>query len=130
MNVLLVEDSPTQAILTSADLMKISSEIEVQTAKTIREATRATATQKYDLIVLDVTLPDGSGVELCRTFKKDAATKSIPIVMFSAERLTDLRRDAMAAGAEYCVTKGDTGTMTLNLIVTTILKRAGRAKAS
>ncbi|WPU92863.1 response regulator [Mucilaginibacter sabulilitoris] len=39
-----------------------------------------------DLIVLDIMLPDGDGVEICRQLKEDAATAHIPVLLMSAHR--------------------------------------------
>lgn len=127
MNILLVEDSATQAALTTQELSQINSAINIERAASVREAHKATLLGKFDLIILDVTLPDGSGLEVCRALKSNESTQRIPIVLFSAERLSDLRRDAYAAGADYCITKGDTGGMTLSLLVSTIFRRAARS---
>lgn len=40
------------------------------------------ATQKIDLIVLDVMLPDGSGLDMCRTLRGERST--IPIILLTA----------------------------------------------
>ena len=37
-----------------------------------------------DLVLLDVHLPDGNGFDVCRKLKANAATSTIPIVMFSS----------------------------------------------
>jgi two-component system phosphate regulon response regulator PhoB len=37
-----------------------------------------------DLILLDVMLPDGNGIELCHELKTDTETSSIPIIIMSA----------------------------------------------
>lgn len=39
---------------------------------------------KADLIILDVRLPDGSGIELSRSLKSSASTANIPIIVMSA----------------------------------------------
>jgi DNA-binding response OmpR family regulator len=36
------------------------------------------------LFILDVMLPDGNGLEVCRVLKADAATSTIPIMVMSA----------------------------------------------
>jgi DNA-binding response OmpR family regulator len=130
MKILLVEDSPTQAALTTQELSQINSAIDIERAMTVREATMATLLRKFDLIILDVSLPDGNGLDVCRTLKGNESTQRVPIVLFSAERLSDLRRDAYAAGADYCITKGDTGGMTLSLLVSTIFRRASRSSVA
>jgi two-component system phosphate regulon response regulator PhoB len=37
-----------------------------------------------DLLIMDVMLPDGSGPEVCRSLKADAATRQVPVLMMSA----------------------------------------------
>ncbi|MDQ7947411.1 MAG: response regulator [Pedobacter sp.] len=37
-----------------------------------------------DLIVLDVMLPDGNGMDICAKLKRDAKTHDIPVMMMSA----------------------------------------------
>jgi DNA-binding response OmpR family regulator len=41
-------------------------------------------TNEVDLILLDVQLPDGNGIDLCRDLKNSELTKHIPIVVMSA----------------------------------------------
>lgn len=36
------------------------------------------------LFILDVRLPDGDGLEVCRVLKSDASTKAIPVMVMSA----------------------------------------------
>ena len=42
-------------------------------------------TQRPDLILLDVILPDKDGQEICRFIKRDEATRDIPIIMLTAK---------------------------------------------
>ncbi len=39
-----------------------------------------------DLYLLDVMLPDGDGIELCKELKKDSRTANIPVIMVSAHQ--------------------------------------------
>jgi len=50
-----------------------------------REALTVVPEQRPDLVLLDLMLPDVSGVEICRKLKGDAATRDIPIVMVTAK---------------------------------------------
>lgn len=56
-----------------------------------------------DLFILDVMLPDGNGLEVCKLLKSDQTTKSIPILMMSAH--ADLPEMTSACTAEEYVTK-------------------------
>ena len=50
-----------------------------------RDAIGAVTEHRPDLVLLDLMLPDVSGVEICRRLKGNAATKDIPIVMVTAK---------------------------------------------
>src|SRR6478735_10962567 len=50
-----------------------------------RDAIAAVADQHPDLVLLDLMLPDVSGVEVCRRLKGDPATRDLPIVMVTAK---------------------------------------------
>lgn len=42
-----------------------------------------------DLILLDVMLPDGNGIEICKRLKSDSHTSHIPIVLMSANSMNN-----------------------------------------
>ncbi len=50
-------------------------------ARTLREARDYWKTQSYDLLILDVTLPDGSGFDFCREVRQ---TSKVPIIFLTA----------------------------------------------
>jgi DNA-binding response OmpR family regulator len=41
--------------------------------------------EKPDMILLDINLPDMSGMEVCRNLKSDAATRHIPVMMLTGQ---------------------------------------------
>src|SRR6185312_6247343 len=51
----------------------------------VRDALAAVAEHRPDLVLLDLMLPDVSGIEICRRIKSAPATKDIPIVMVTAK---------------------------------------------
>ena len=67
-DVLVVEDAPEFAQMVTAILRKGGHR--VRTATTIADAVEALAATAPDLIVLDLTLPDGDGLDLCRTIRE------------------------------------------------------------
>ena len=50
-----------------------------------REALTAVADARPDLLLLDLMLPDVTGIEVCRKLKGDNATREIPIIMVTAK---------------------------------------------
>jgi len=54
---------------------------QVDIARTVKEAVALYEDQKYDLLVLDLTLPDGTGFEIC---KKVRLYSTVPIIFLTA----------------------------------------------
>jgi len=52
-----------------------------------------------DLVVLDIGLPDMSGLEVNRRLKKIPATSAIPVLLFTVRSELDLVNKALASGA-------------------------------
>ena len=79
---------------------------EIVAAATCAEARRVAAEQHPDLVLLDVMLPDGDGVEVCRHVKADPATRGTFVVMLSGERASgEHQAEALLAGADGYLVK-------------------------
>jgi DNA-binding response OmpR family regulator len=72
---------------------------EVTRVTTIEDARQLIEQQDFDLILLDLTLPDGSGMELIDPLRAKAVAP--PIIIFSAHDVTDT-----LIGADYIFVKG------------------------
>lgn len=68
----------------------------------IREA-RAALGRKFDLLVLDLGLPDGDGLDLCRTLRREDVR--VPIVVLTARDAPAQRVRGLDLGADDYVTK-------------------------
>lgn len=80
--VVLVEDNESireliEYILADQDIKFVS----FSTAGNFRRAKSAITT---DLYILDIMLPDGTGIDLCNELKAEQATQHTPIIMMSA----------------------------------------------
>jgi two-component system, NtrC family, sensor kinase len=71
----------------------------------IREARDAIASRRVDLVVLDVVLPDGDGVELLEEIRARPATCELPILMLSSEAQVKDRIRGIKTGANDYVGK-------------------------
>jgi len=56
----------------------------VSLAGTGQEALQALQSNKIDLVLLDVMLPDGDGYSLCRAIKNAESTRDIPVILLTA----------------------------------------------
>jgi DNA-binding response OmpR family regulator len=70
----------------------------VLTARTEREARRALLDNAFDLLVLDLGLPDGSGQDLCRHVRRSGNTA--PILVLTAQSAVASRVACLDAGAD------------------------------
>lgn len=102
--VLLVDDDAHfRETLTDAMSLK---DVLVESAGSVGEARLALAERLPSVILLDVQLPDVSGVELCRQLKRDPRTKGVPVVLLSA-RYTEPadRAEGLLSGADAYLSK-------------------------
>jgi len=98
--VLVVEDEPQMRRFLRATLGAQS--FRVLEAATASEATIAASTQNPELILLDLGLPDGDGIDLVRHIRK---TSTVPIIVVSARGREDDKVAALDAGADDYLTK-------------------------
>ena len=127
--VLLVEDSPFEAAMTSRNLENQLG-VEVEVSGNGAEALWSLTNTTPNLIVLDLNLPDQSGLEVCRALKSDLNTRSVPVVMFSGESQASTKAQAYQAGVDFYITKSVEGLETLQQLVHAILQRQRRKRYS
>jgi len=101
--VLIIEDEPDIRKTIDYNLSKES--FKVVQAESITEGEKALAANKVDVIILDLMLPDGSGLTLCRDIKSDAKTKHIPVIILTAKTEEVDRVVGFELGADDYVTK-------------------------
>jgi two-component system phosphate regulon response regulator PhoB len=84
--------------------------------------------QRPDLVILDLMLPDISGLEVCRTLKSNPATRAIPVVMVTAKGAEVDRVVGFELGADDYVVK-PFSVRELLLRVQAVLRRSQPAAA-
>ena len=77
---------------------------EVVTAVDGREGLYMARTERPDLIVTDLNMPDMDGLSLVKELRADAAFKETPIIVFTALSRED-RDNAIRAGADRAIDK-------------------------
>lgn len=78
----IIEDD--EAIRDVIEYILQQSDFEVNVASNAREFKINLFNTLPDLILMDVRLPDGNGIELCRKLKQDIDTRHIPVIIISA----------------------------------------------
>ncbi|MBA2740728.1 MAG: response regulator transcription factor [Actinobacteria bacterium] len=99
-NILVVEDETSIASFVAAYLKNAG--YTVRTAATSQTALTQVATEMPALIVLDLNLPDGDGVELCRRIRKSS---DVPMLMLTARDEDVDKIIGLEVGADDYMTK-------------------------
>ena len=87
------------------------------------EANEKLKSKKFDLILLDLMLPDGSGLDLCKKIKSNSETEATPIIILTAKDDEVDKVVGFELGADDYVTK-PFSVRELILRVKAILKRS------
>ena len=98
--VLVVDDEPQ--ILRALQASLRGAGYDVVTAATAAEAISTAAMRKPDAVVLDLVLPDGSGIDVCRELR---GWSDVPVLILSAVGEEAAKVAALDAGADDYVTK-------------------------
>jgi DNA-binding response OmpR family regulator len=101
--ILVVEDQP-DVLKTMIYLLKRVG-CETAGAKTGAEAMRLAKAEKFDLITLDIDLPDTNGLELCRRLKKDLHLCQIPVIFVTGRLCEGNRQRCFELGAADYIVK-------------------------
>lgn len=79
-----------------------SEELNFIMCKTITEARKALALHQFDLLIFDINLPDGNGLDFCRELKKKM---QIPIALLTAKSMEMDIVKGLESGADDYITK-------------------------
>ena len=101
--VLVVDDTEANRDLLSRRLSRNGHAVDTVENGTL--ALQAAARSKYDLILLDLMMPDMNGLEVLARLKADPAVQHIPVMMISALDEIDSIVTCIEAGAEDYISK-------------------------
>jgi len=101
--ILIVDDDPELARMIGVILHK--SGYEVTTASNGREGLAKANQVRPDLVILDVMMPDMSGIEVCQKLRDRPATRTVPIIMLSALSDIDTKLSGFQVGADDYIPK-------------------------
>jgi DNA-binding response OmpR family regulator len=112
--ILAVDDDPTAV----AALRQILTQrgYEVATTSSGEEALALLADQRFDLAILDVSMPGMSGYDLCRTMRKDARTVDLPVIFLTARALLMDMAEGEDAGSDLYLIKPVLATKLVSMV--------------
>jgi DNA-binding response OmpR family regulator len=102
-HILVVDDSLTvrmdlRAVLSAAGFTVTACENKISAQKALRS-------RSYALVILDVVLPDGSGIDLLREIRSEQASVHVPVILLSTEAEVKHRIRGLTTGADEYVGK-------------------------
>lgn len=118
--IMVVDDEPDVTALLAYHLKSAGHSVQA-----LNDPKRAVALAKDfqpDLVILDVMMPDLSGLEICRSIRADANLKDVPVIFLTARTEENDRISGLESGADDYVCK-PFSTKELMLRVQSILRR-------
>lgn len=101
MRLLIVEDAEDVSDAIAQSLSRTGHACD--TAATLADARQLLAVEPFDIMILDINLPDGSGFDLLRELRGRGV--ELPVIMLTARMGVDDRVDALDAGADDYLVK-------------------------
>ena len=101
--VLIVEDE--ESLLKLETILLTVKGFEVIGAITGKMAIDKIGTEKFDLVLLDIMLPDIDGFEVCRQIRKNPRTAATPIIMLTGKKTQDDHDRGVSCGANAYLMK-------------------------
>ena len=103
-NIWVVDDD--EEMSTAVGLMLKMLDCQVTTYRNVRSAAQHFADgKKPDLIILDINMPEVSGLDMLEFLRRRRDSKNLPIVMLSSEATDSIVDQALALGADSYVMK-------------------------
>jgi PleD family two-component response regulator len=101
--ILIVDDSPDNLRLLTAILKHGG--LVARPVTSGRQAIKAAQADPPDLVLLDMRMPEMSGLEVCQRFKQDERLRDIPVIFISGLQSSDDKVEGFRAGAVDFVCK-------------------------
>src|SRR5687768_6524265 len=100
--ILAVEDAPDFQLMIRASLER---HYVVTVVSTLEQARARLARQSYNLLLLDVNLPDGDGFAFCADLRAHEATQSLPVIFLTARSELEDKLRGFSLGADDYIVK-------------------------
>jgi DNA-binding response OmpR family regulator len=102
-SILLIEDAPEYQLMVKKALS--NAEIDLVIAETTEAGRKSLSERQFDLILLDLVLPDGGGLEFMGALQENARYSSIPVMFLTGTEDVGTKVAAFSLGAEDYLTK-------------------------
>lgn len=105
MKILLIEDNPVDRMFVTQSLRQVEGfDYELVLSESLADAIEQLAATTFDVVLLDLWLPDSEGLETCHRLV--ASARHTPVVVMTATNDRTLATEAMRTGAQDYLVKG------------------------
>lgn len=104
LRVIHVEDNALNRSLVEA-LFAVYPQVQLSSFSTAAQGLAAIQGELPDVGLIDINLPDGSGLEMCRTLRASPLTRRVPLIALSGDALPDHIARALQAGFNHYLVK-------------------------
>ena len=100
--ILIIDDNEAFVVSLVANL--VDAGYETVSALDGSQGLQKALSEKPDIIILDVMLPDANGFSLCAELRKNSVTARVPVMLITGDKTVDIEK-GFEAGADDCVIK-------------------------
>ncbi|RSL15282.1 response regulator receiver domain-containing protein [Edaphobacter aggregans] len=119
--VLLVEDDEDLASVLTASFEDAA--VHIDHASTRQQAIRHCINRRPDLLILDLTLPDGDGFSLVEWLRQQPALRTLPLVVYSGREVSDVEMAKLRLGPTEFLTKAKVQPQEVEELVLSMVQR-------
>ena len=120
-HVLLVEDDEDLASVVKASFSDAA--VYIEHAASRQQAIRQCITRRPDLLILDLTLPDGDGFSLVEWLRQQPALQSLPLVVYSGREISEQDMAKLRLGPTEFLTKAKVQPQEVEELVVSMVRR-------
>ena len=122
--VLLVEDDHDLASVVAASFEEAN--VHVEHAATRQQAIRHCVAHRPDLLILDLTLPDGDGFSFVEWMRQQPGLDTLPLVVYSGREVSDIEMSKLRLGPTEFLTKARVQPKEVEELVVSMVQRLRR----
>ncbi len=119
--ILLVEDDDDLASVLIASFQ--DAPVHIDHASTRQEAIRQCINRRPDLLILDLTLPDGDGFSFVEWLRQQPSLRTLPIVVYSGREISDAEMAKLRLGPTEFLTKAKVQPQEVEELVLSMVQR-------
>lgn len=122
--ILLVEDDQDLASVVIASFG--TADVNIDHASTRQQAIRSCVSQRPDLLILDLTLPDGDGFSFVQWLREQPSLRTLPLIVYSGREVSDQEMVKLRLGPTEFLTKAKVQPKEVEELVVSMMHRLRR----